>query len=787
MGSAASVVVVPHRRRLRALLLVCGASIVAAAAGLVVKVPSACAQTPPPAASGAGRTKAKLAAPRLLTEVAVDYPRDGTGDAVVVVELLIGPDGAVQSVTVVRGDEPFATAAATNAKAWKFDPATRDGVPIKSRIPFTVTFTAPVVEPAPPPDAPPTEPVPSVSPTPAASATVPAPTSPPPPTKGRVDQDVIVLGDRQAPSVTRFSRAEVRELPGAFGDPFRALESMPGVTPIVSGVPFFYVRGAPPGNVGYFLDGIRVPYLFHVGLGPSVIHPGMVDHVDLYSGGYPAGYGRYAGGIVSGEVTPARADTHGEANLRVFDAGVLVETGFGDGKGTILLGGRYSYTAAAISLLVHDVQLDYRDFQTRVTYDVTPRDRLTLFAFGAYDLLGQRPPATPDTLNILFGSEFYRADLRYDHAFVDGTTLRYAVTLGFDQTKVADQRNARDKMLATRLEVRHPLNGHVLIRGGADVTQDTYDTTLPQYTDPDNPDTVKANALFPARTDYAGGVWIDAVLTPTARVEVTPGVRADFFKSGDASATSVDPRLSARFTISDAVKIVHAYGITHQAPSFIAPVPGLVVTGLAGGLQSAIQTSAGVELKLPADIFVTSSVFYNVFSGMTDALGTSVNAGNDLLSGRRSDGRAVGFEFFAKRRLTKDIGGYFTYTLSRSERTVDGITTPSAFDRTHVVSAALSYDLGARWRAGTKFTFYTGAPQVSSSHGLLPPPPTQSPDRDPGFYRIDLRIEKRWVYGDTRWLAFVFELLNATLHKEVVAGSEIGPVTVPSIGLEGAL
>ncbi|MFI5298491.1 MAG: hypothetical protein ACHREM_10365 [Polyangiales bacterium] len=218
-------------------------------------------------------------------------------------------------------------------------------------------------------------------------------------TGGTVDQDIVVLGDRPAPSVTRFTRAEVRELPGAFGDPFRAIESMPGV-------------------------------MFHVGLGPSVIHPGMVDHVDLYSGGYPAGFGRFAGGIVSGEVTPPKSETHGEGNNRVFDAGALVETGFADGKGTVLIGGRSSYTAAAISLLVHDVQLDYRDFQARVTYDLTPRDRLTLFAFGSSDLLGQRAPATPDTLTVLFGSEFYRLDLRYDRSFADGTAFRYSVTSG---------------------------------------------------------------------------------------------------------------------------------------------------------------------------------------------------------------------------------------------------------------------------------------------------------------------------------------------------------------------
>jgi hypothetical protein len=48
-------------------------------------------------------------------------------------------------------------------------------------------------------------------------------------------------------------------------------------------------------------------------------------------------------------------------------------------------------------------------------------------------------------------------------------------------------------------------------------------------------------------------------------------------------------------------------------------------------------------------------------------------------------------------------------------------------------------------------------------------------------------LEKRWNFGKTKWLAFVAELLNATLNTEIVQGQEIGPLTIPSIGLEGGL
>src|SRR5262245_58097874 len=99
---------------------------------------------------------------------------------------------------------------------------------------------------------------------------------------------------------------EIRQVPGAFGDAFRAIESLPCVTPIASGLPYFFVRGAPPGNTGFFIDGIRVPGLFHLGIGPAVMYPAFIQRVDLYKSAYPVSYGRFAGSILSAEtIRPA--------------------------------------------------------------------------------------------------------------------------------------------------------------------------------------------------------------------------------------------------------------------------------------------------------------------------------------------------------------------------------------------------------------------------------------------------------------------------------------------------
>jgi hypothetical protein len=512
----------------------------------------------------------------------------------------------------------------------------------------------------------------------------------------------------------------------------------------------------------------------------------MVESVDLYPGGYPARYGRYAGGIVAAETTAPRSDLHGEGNLRIFDVGALVEGGFADGKGTALAAGRYSYTAAILSLIAKDTQLDYRDYEARASYELTPNDRVSMLTFGSYDLVGQTQAGID---NVLFASEFYRLDVRWDHRFSPATTARVAVTGGFDQTRIPGQpRNSRDTIGATRMELTHIVSENVLFRSGADATLERFTADTRPYADPDDPDTKRFNALFPPRDDVNLGAWADVKLHLGAW-ELIPGMRADIYNSGGATKVGVDPRIASRLRVAKSVHVIHALGIAHQPPSFLIPVPGLAVGKLQGGLQQSIQSSAGVEIDLPEATTATVTVFDNIFQNMSDTLGVSQGAGGDASSFKepRSLGSAAGLELYLKRKLTRRFGGYLSYTLSRSMRSVGTERFLSAFDRTHVANAAVAYDLGKLWRAGTRFTIYTGTPVVPpGGNGLIAPPRSLSPDRDPTFYRLDLRLEKRWNLSKTVWLAFVAEIMNATLHKEVLQGQTIGPVTIPSLGLEGA-
>jgi TonB family protein len=743
--------------------------------------------------------------PRPITPLHADYPDGAAGDGRVLLVITVNADGTVRSARVAEGASPFGEAAIAASSAWRFTPATRDGAPIAAAIRAEIAFTAPApiaAEPAPAPVI--------AAPITSAPAAAKLPPPPPPPPK---PIEITVLGEIPPPGATTMSRAEVRLLPGAFGDPFRAVEMLPGVTPLASGLPFFYVRGAPPGNVGYFLDGIRVPLLYHLGLGPSVIHPAIMDRVDLYPGGYPARFGRFAGGIVAGETRDPEKALRAEANLRVVDAGALVEAPFAGGKAEALVAGRYSYTAALLSLVQSAIDLRYWDYQARVGVDLDARSRVTVFAFGAYDFLAQKSLVQlPDGSvhqgeALLFDTTFHRVDLRFDHRFSSDAELRQAVTFGWDKTRLPAGSYARDRMLSARTEIKVRLRDDLVLRAGVDVVLDDDSVDLQP-----GPGDSNFKDLFKSRVDLATGARADVVWQVTPRLEVTPGLRVDVYKSLANTEIGVDPRLAARVTVRPWMRVLSALGLATQPPSFILPGPGFTV-GLAGGLQQTAQSSLGVELDLPEDIQATITAFHSAFFNMTDALGTAPPTASDFSQSfvQRVVGSGTGLEVTVRRRLTRKLGGFLSYTLSRSNRDIEqryftqndppkvdffAHSVPSSFDRTHVFNLALGYDFGRGYRAGARLVVYSGYPYAAHA----PQPGVDSAldtKRLPAFYRLDARLEKKWTIGKSSWLALVLEVQNATLSKEVVSrvcdpgvpctDTTIGPVTIPSIGLEGGI
>ncbi|MFO0549069.1 MAG: TonB-dependent receptor [Polyangiaceae bacterium] len=641
--------------------------------------------------------------------------------------------------------------------------------------------------------------------TPAASTPAADPAAATPPPTEEVDvydeqlpESVVVRGKPRTDDATVITQAEAKLIAGAFGDPFRAVETAPGVVPIASGVPFFYVRGAPPGDVGYFLDGIRVPLLFHLGLGPSVVHPNLIDKVELVPGAN-AEFGRYAGGVVTGALAGQRDELRVEGNLRLVDTGAFLEVPFDEGRGDALLTGRISYTALLFSLVQSDLVLNYWDYAGRLNYEVAPGQRLGFFAFGAYDYMAEKRVNEDD--HLIFDTMFHRINLSYDVDVDPRTRVETDVIFGWDETRLEDNRDVVDKSLDMRMKATKRVSDDFEIRGGVDVTFDDYDIDLaPEADDEDG----SFATFFSSRTDIAAGAWVTLPVTLGGRLSMLPGLRADVYASKGEFAIGFDPSISARLEIIPGLALIQSHGLASQPPSFIVAGPGFRPGLDRGGLQRAFSSSIGLEYKPTPDWQFKVVAYRSAFFDFNDALGTSGLADEGFPGGfdtfdKRFGGTSTGLEVMIKKRPTDGLGLVFSYSLGRSERSDgQGNTFPSGFDRTHVASLAMTYEFGKGFRGGIKQLLYTGSPILARTDSGI-----EVASRLPPFYRLDWRVEKRFNIGKTGWVSLVLEVLNTFLAKETLGQecettfdangaahqecnpSTLGPVTIPSFGVEG--
>jgi outer membrane receptor protein involved in Fe transport len=314
-----------------------------------------------------------------------------------------------------------------------------------------------------------------------------------------------------------------------------------------------------------------------------------------------------------------------------------------------------------------------------------------------------------------------------------------------------------------------------------------------------------ANAAPPPRNTTTG-VYAELVWDATRHLEVVPGVRLDAYHSerdlAGASGTvpTAEPRLAARWRIQPELALVGAVALAHQYPLLrigAAPATAVSVPGFwsdARRLQSARQASVGLEWLLPEGMVGTATVFASQTHALTD-LRRSCQAmllgppegmppGTADCGDRRTTGLAYGLELSLRRPLTARLGGWLGYTFSRATEDDGSVTLHSPFDRTHVASASLAYQVSSHWRAGARLTAYSGAPFLISATQEI---------RLPWYERVDLRADRTWTLRGGSSIALVFDVLNATLsrdHDSVVCNptcsARAGSLFfVPSVGVEG--
>ncbi|MBL8957626.1 MAG: TonB-dependent receptor [Myxococcaceae bacterium] len=646
-----------------------------------------------------------------------------------------------------------------------------------------------------------------------------------------------------------LSKAELVDAAGSSGEPLRTVMQLPGVASVASGLAYPVVRGTQPAATGYFVDGVRVPQLFHSLIGLSVLHPDFVEKIDFYPGLPPVPYGRLTGGAVDATVSrPRDGRIHASASIDLINASAFAEAPIEKTGTELTAAGRISYTpligAKVAGALLPGTAArpaptpvaDFWDYQTRIGQKLGPV-YLRALVFGSYDKAGLVSNVF-DTPSGLLDTTFHRADVSA-RARSGGLQVEAGVTLGTDRVALVGEQNGetvfglrmnRD-LFAARVSATYTFGESLTVRGGVDTeAQRTSSTAWGERAD--DPD-----QAFELVRPEVYGVLSSAWLMAQARygpLETTAGVRGELYDLTNPDQRAffgVAPRLEQRFRLSDDVAVRAGAGIFYQPPTLLLALPASELSALEQGLQMAMHFEAGADVKLPLGLELGATGFYHPIPRAVEyRVDQLVDPRRELgLTSPATRGRGYGVELFIKRVQEGRWYGWLSATLQRSERSrfvaryddagraqaeLVEAQVPFAFDQTFVLNATFGVKLPRGFSAGVSVHFNTGRPEGGdvSSRNMREAvdPRTQSRwwvpqdldrvDRLPPFFRLDVRVAKTWAFDDFM-LELYLDVFNASAGSETLGytysvvnpgpsatlqRTAFGlPIILPMLGLKG--
>lgn len=631
-----------------------------------------------------------------------------------------------------------------------------------------------------------------------------------------VSKDTIIV-ELVRPNVTVVERAlsadEIRVLPGSGGDVIKAVTNLPGIARPPFGIGLLVVRGTAPEDTAFYLDGARIPLVFHFAGFSTVMNGDLLSQVVFQPGGYGVRFGRTMGGAIDLQTDTKIAERpESYASLDLLQATLFVEQKIGD-RTLVSLSGRRSYADAILnpvfkSLAAQPIRAPrYYDWQARVLHEWRRGDRFQAMFFGSDDrfvILGEDGEDQQAAFGLYLN--FQKLFLRWDHPLPGGWNQETTFIFGPETQRGAffgGEVYEKPTLAVLREEFRKdaPSRG-VGLRAGADVlaAQYRYLYQVPGIIDKE----AKALGISPSPYAEATVRWDG--------LTVVPGIRVDpWFLDTDYAAVTVDPRVSLAYEPSDALVLRAGVGQYSQFP-----LPDQILKDAGGdpdlGPQHALQwTVGGKWAKGPlsvetttfctqlSDLVVGQSNPFRFTGGGPPAPGEVDDDGlaND------GTGDAYGVDLLVKYQTPTTVA-WLSGTWSRSFRTErpgqDAIV--YRYDQPIVMTLLATHKFGEKWRLGGRVRYGSGNPYTpvvnrtydADSGSFEPVYGDPWSRRVAPYWQIDARVDRTWRFA--KWqLSTYLDVQNLTNRQNVeimnwnydysaedpIAGFPV----FPSFGVEG--
>jgi outer membrane receptor protein involved in Fe transport len=609
-----------------------------------------------------------------------------------------------------------------------------------------------------------------------------------------------ILSD--APSAPQtLTRKEFEAMPFVGQDIYRAVSRLPGVTASDFSARFT-VRGGDYDEILVTLDGLELYEPFHLkdlgGGVMSVIDVGLIQGVDLMTGGFPAEYGDRETAVLEMRTRTPREGVLTRAEIGIMQATLRAE-GATDKLG-YMISGRMSHLDRAVAKFNPDDNFspDFYDIFGKLTYQLNDRHQLSLNGLLAADDV----TAIDETLDE-FSSRYANgyAWAAWNATLGRGANVRTiahvgqlfhrrrGTELGFQNavTKVVDDwRNTH--IFGLKSDVQLTGNQRHAARFGVDLKRaqtkyDFFERSLIQ-----GPRRYVTDSALEEPSGTEIGLYVSDKIRATKMLTFDLGARYDRHSwTGDSE---VSPRAGAALSLNEQTVLRAAWGHYYQAQG----IQEMQVEDGERNFQAASRSThymAGIERRIGRGVLVRAEAYYkdlddikSRYENLDDETDFIPEAESDRVQLFPLTGVSKGIELFV-RRDTGRLNWWMNYAFASVRESFDftgapfevlGDTSPRRFDQRHSFSIDLIFRPKDNWHVGAGWEIREGWPYTPRYVETVTHPSGNEnrslvlgeflSARYPVYHRLDMKISHWYDYGRVQ-MRVAFGLTNVYNRENV--------------------
>ncbi|HBB91571.1 MAG TPA: TonB-dependent receptor [Bacteroidales bacterium] len=643
--------------------------------------------------------------------------------------------------------------------------------------------------------------------------------------------EVVISGERTKSAVksTQMSMTEltsktIKSLPVMFGeaDILKALQLLPGVKGGSEGTSGIYVRGGGPDQNLILLDGVPVYNASHLFGFFSVFNPDAIQTVKLITGGFPARYGGRLSSVLDIRMKEGNNKKFtAEGSIGIISSKLTLEGPIVKDKTSFIVSGRRTYIDYLAQPLIrwqagNDFEnfragYYFYDFNAKVNHKFSDRSRLYLSLYTGQDKA---------YLSTVEKGEKYRWEnaaglgwgnltgaLRWNYVLspklFSNTTITYSkynfLTTMLEQDeengalahKYEFGYNSGINDWAGKIDFDYLPDPNHSIRFGTNYIYHTFKPGVTVFSLEEQGMGQAIDTTFGNKEIYAHewAVYAEDDWSVSTRLKANIGLHFSGFNVKDSTYTSLQPRVSIRYLLSEKLSVKAAFTrmsqYIHLLTNSTIGLPTdlwLPVTDTIKP-QNATQYALGFAYEPAEDIEISVEGYYKSMQNLLEYKeGASFFSLEDDWQNKveMGEGRAFGFEILARKEFGK-TSGWIGYTLSWSERRFENISFgewfPYRYDRRHDISIVFNQkindhiDIGLTWVYGTgnavtlplekyaslqNFWYNTG--YFNSIEYFA----GRNSYRMPAYHRLDIGInfKKETKWGERTWSLGAYNVYN---------------------------